>query len=379
MPSRERQYVENEGAGGKITRILRSGSTTYHSSVDRNFAEHSITDVVDEGPYQNLYIDKGRIGKDWYLNGNKTYLGIQYIYDNYVPELVRANSSTFNPLPSDSAEPSNGAVAAELLAKTNPSRPHVSLPLFIYELRELPSLFRKEGSTLIQSLASGNLKYQFGLKPLLNDLMGFMSFGQSVDERFRELKALKESGLRRKRTIYSSSKTVYTDEMSIKSTFVGLGATRQSLITSRVWAACRWVPTSDFPKTDREIWAAARNAALGLNQHKYNLWNAIPWSWLIDWSANVSDFLLATTNSVGAVPEDVVVMRHRTRFNRYTPIPGRWPEGVGTMTTFRETKSRERSSPSLSASFPALSARQLSILGSLWILRRPGRSYLKSN
>lgn len=343
---------------------------------------NSITDYTD-GRFQPLSIVKRYTDDDIAINGIHTDGPIERAYNNFVALGLHSNSLSVNPSPHFSDMPSNSSIITSVLAKTNPSAAYVDLPLFIYELRELPSLFKTEGTTLLKQASEFNLQFQFGWKPLLSDLTKFFLFQEAVDNRFKELQALRDGGLRRKRTVWTNEYFTQGSEI-VQSLRAWLPVNRVTRVRGRAWGYCEWTPSIDMPKTNDGLRDLARRSALGLNIDQYTLWNAIPWSWLVDWASNVGDFLEGTRNIVGATPKNTVVMRHHLAESLVTPdLSGyhTWPAHYGNSGTgwrfYHETKSRDNASASLEAGLPALTSTQFSILGSLAIWRKPNRSYLK--
>jgi hypothetical protein len=269
----------------------------------------------------------------------------------------------------DPSMPSNSIVAAKLLAETNPSRPVIDLPIAIYELREIPKLLKIEGDTLIKKFGSANLSYQFGWKPLLSDLLGLLNFSDEVDKRQKELEALAEGGLRRKRRLWSNSVVGSTDRL-FQSLGYHCGGTVNKTSSYKKWGFVHWYPTNvpQFFRADKR--SLARRAVLGLTVDFSTAWNAIPWSWLIDWCTNAGDILIANRNIVGATHDNVLIMTS-------SETTGSWYSDDPNVSNFRMRNTRKQrqrvTSISLDAQLPILSFRQLSILGSIGVTRRMPR------
>jgi hypothetical protein len=102
------------------------------------------------------------------------------------------------------------------------------------------------------------------------------------------------------------------------------------------------------------------------------VWEALPWSWLIDWGTTVGDYLKAKRNIIPAVLQDVRIMRHvRSEWTWSRVVYATNPEG-SMSSGFRvlETKSRSPSTPvAPTAHFPFLSGKQVGILSSLAVTR----------
>jgi hypothetical protein len=298
--------------------------------------------------------------------------------DNNFPTIMTQYTASSPRHLTISGKPSNGALAAELLAKTNPSSAVVDLPIFIFELRELPMLLKGYGDNWLKSIARGNLSYQFGIKPLIRDLQQLLNFADHFSKREKDLRDLAEGGLRRKRSLWRGTNST-SGNTGTNANNGHQGSTvsyRYTVTTSdETWGFCRWLPTVDTPRTDDAIKRAARRAVLGLTLDFSTFWEAMPWSWLIDWCSSAGAYLEAHRNIVAAEPTDIAIMSRITTEWKYTQR-----EGVGSypgnMTVVRGygpyyltwvQKLRSPAVASIDAWLPFLSLRQLSILGSIGI------------
>lgn len=303
-------------------------------------------------------------------------------FNQWVPATVD-NSFNFTH-DSLSTAPSNGAVFAKLLAKTNPSRPVVDLPVAFAELRELPRLVKQTGELITKfahnregtkDVAGAFLSYQFGWKPLLNDLKGLMDFQDHFVQREREIRGIFQGGgVKRRRTIEEVEK-LGGDTVFLYTLAGSIYARRYWRTSRKIWATTRWVP-NDWalpPRTDDEIRALARKSVHGLSVSPATLWQGVPWTWLIDWFSSAGDFLEAYRNTVPATFERGNVMTHirtDTTIHRDPMDDGYTSVGGGNAKFFREKKSRRQvSHPTVAASFPFLDTRQVSILGALSVTR----------
>jgi len=364
-----------------MTEFRDRSRTTYHGGTytvyngtelrnqpQRQIRIESCSDVVGRYPFPNaLRIIKtskdGRLnGSD--SNGNKC--------TDYLLENISTPSSGWGGIPQIDLE----ALATQAMASTNPSRPEVRVPVFFSELRDLPRLVQLAGRSITQKAASANLSWQFGWKPLIGDLTSMLNFEQSVDKRMIELKRLQSStGLKRRWTFSAESGSVTTGTTTLNSFQAIVRADYQDIPERQCWATLTWRVNQSyvFPVSDAATRSLAWRLVTGMHygQQIGNLWEAMPWSWLIDWFGNIGDFIEASDNSIACVPESFCIMNNSklTRSHSITEIS----EGfsVSGLKAVKEYKYRDTVSPtaSITASFPALSGRQLSILGSLAILR----------
>lgn len=294
-------------------------------------------------------------------------------FNNYACTYIRGRDADGRRVLSLPDMPSNSWCATDCLAKTNPNREEVSVPLFLYEIREIPSLIKSFGDSWIRRTADANLRFEFGIKPMISDIVKFASFSSMFHKRMNEIKRLNERGLRR--TIHhgswSESQHYSGNLHSNGATFLGKPMTKTT--TAEKWSYVKWTPDRDTLDMDPSemMWKVLR-VVYGLTIDSQFLWNAIPWSWLVDWGANMGDYLASRRNLIGASPSPVEVMTHTVTQTSF----GSHKDGTATLSpgnVLYETKVRRRSSPSLQAHLPIMSARQYSILGSLAVLSRDNR------
>jgi hypothetical protein len=275
------------------------------------------------------------------------------------------------------AVPTNKSVA-NLLADTNPARPSVDLPVSILELRDLPRLFKIAGDTFLKKGASSYLNYQFGWKPFLNDLKGILDFHTVVDRRVRQLSALYNKGGSRHR---ADNGTAFSESTASDGSWQGNPLFLHRTSSGTAWITVRWIPVRDLrnniPAKD-ELYEKAFRAAFGLNLNIATVWEALPWSWLIDWFSDVGDYLSVYHNNVDFVPGPCYQMVQQELYAGKGPksLPATsssWPllkvDNLSTRTRVIKTRTIVTPSP-ITGSVPFMTPRQLGILGSLAVLRK---------
>lgn len=269
------------------------------------------------------------------------------------------------------SSPSDGFLASELLARTNPSRADVDVPIFIAELRDLPLLLKKHGDNLIVEMARKNIEWQFAIRPLISDVKKLLNFKEHADRRYNELKKLYNGGLRRTVQLFDNSATFNrpTELVVSSENLLVISARQTSFSSLRAWGHVKWKPTTLPPKSDAELYALARRAALGLSLNFAQAWELMPWSWLVDWFSSVGSFLNAHRNTVPAQPTSISIMRNQ----KTTHSLSKWSHSANFQvqwgSVIYETKTRAPATPSLDAYLPWLTLEQWSILGSLVILK----------
>lgn len=341
---------------------IRSGYRSYSTIQDHIKAGTGntlrIRHVVQEGGLVN-WANPNQFGSSWF---NAPMSQLQSADNGFYGDQI------WKGIPGEPG--SLGALATQLLAATNPSRPVVDIPTYLFELREIPGLLRNEGNTLIRRAGTANLQYHFGWRPLLSDLTSLLNFQDIVAHRYRELKAFYDSGLRRKRVLWSGASPATHSGFYNSGDSFNYSGSHQLAQSARFWGSVEWYPTTLPPRTEDELRSLARRAALGLTVDLSTFWNMLPWSWLIDWCSNVGDFLIARRNIVPAEPRNILIMRHWKVNGIHEPTDAR----VSRHSFDVEWKYRDQATPSLSAHLPVLTLRQLSILGSIGVTRRVPRT-----
>lgn len=275
-----------------------------------------------------------------------------------------------------------------LYASTGPLTPKVNLPLFIFELKDIPMMLKHAGDllhkiktpsrlSLDKEAAAATLAYQFGWAPLIQDLRKLINFSELVHKRQLELKSANSSkGLKRNMTFFDD--TTSKTESQLLTSFFGV-VTADVVVTTqhKVWATCRWKLRSGQQFGREPSYKEAFKSALGFSagQIPITVWKALPWSWMIDWFTDTSNILQASYNMIYYTPTQACIMEYRS-------VRETWPEASLNSSTmsgrvtaggrFYESKNRSvQLIPSVKPVLrvPFLDTFKLSILGSLAILR----------
>lgn len=310
--------------------------------------------------------------------------------------------------------------AWEILAKTNPATPHVSLPTWFGELKDIPSLVKAwwpktlkvilaEGklrqwrklslppgrsrlrlsvSTLIgqiihamQLVAKGHVTWRWAVKPMLKDLRAMFSFYEAVEQRFEWLRRLAETKSLKRRVRLGTRDGSSSRNITLHSAGATVTAKAVTLYTEEVWGTARWklIDSSSIPIDVESRYELAQRLVLGITgwETLATAWELIPWSWLYDWFLKVGDVIAATNNTIGVWPEGVCLMRKLSSRTTYQNISKpTWVSLSGRIGEDETVKlrypclalalgERDVSSPCL----PLLKKEQWSILASLAVLR----------
>lgn len=296
----------------------------------------------------------------------------------------------FDTVPNYPALGDENTFATAAAAKTNPGKPTVQLPVFIFELREIPRLIRDTGRTLLGKppgkgiagkAGSAYLGWQFGWKPLIKDLTDLVTFASAVEKRKQKLRDLvTKGGYRGKYSLNGGHGATGENSYDIVwSMYPWCKLRITSTTTVKRWAVVHWEPNlpPGILSDDAALTNYARKSVLALHRQQIlsNIWEALPWSWLIDYFTNIGNMLEATDNSVAVLSSDTIcVMTHRKTIGtptilEYDNFPGVFDYtlkfSLGA-TGIRETKERYLASLSpFRSSIPILTDGQLGILSAL--------------
>lgn len=219
-------------------------------------------------------------------------------------------------------------LAWKILAETNPSVPHVSVPTFIGELKDLPGLVKGYGDNLLKNVANGYLSWRWAIRPMISDLRKLWNFQKAVDDRTTMLLKLR-SGATIKRRVQLGT-TNHADAPQVNQTVhsegCGVTGTFQTSYSMKEWGSAQWklLPNSQLPQLG---YAPLRKKAyaltFGITSHEAlaTAWELTPWSWLADWFGNTGDLIAATNNSVGCSWHNVCYMRHSVAIRSCTYVP----------------------------------------------------------
>jgi hypothetical protein len=223
------------------------------------------------------------------------------------------------------------ALMSSALANANPNRASVDLPLFVFELKDIPELMRHTRSfykhvkdddraSLLSapSLGKNNLAYRFGIKPMIDDLIKLMDFTALVAGRLKHLQELAE-GTRLHRSLGSSNLTGnYTTDSSywsnphVDCTGLQMAKAVSGPIpwngTRTIWYTMNAKLLTELPPIllDRRKLAAKITAGLYLDLDF--AWNAIPFSWLVDWFTNFGELIGQTRGSLRGTYTNLNIM-----------------------------------------------------------------------
>jgi hypothetical protein len=262
----------------------------------------------------------------------------------------------------------------------------------VYELkdfRHIPAQIKRVGDYLLNSRAGFGSKiyigditdtantylfWNFGILPLISDLKACLKFQQRTDARVKDFNSMtRPGGASKNATIYNrTSDRVYTGSPYCTGVYGAVARYNVYLSTTKKkWGSVHWtIPASNLPpKGDPGQAYLAAQLANGIRITPDTLWQAMPWTWLIDWFSNIGDFIKLSANTMGATSGRMCVMDH-------TRVQCHVDSGVqgfnGTSGAYYEYKQRTPTAfvyPEVR--LPFITPGMTGILGSLGIQRAP--------
>lgn len=288
-------------------------------------------------------------------------------------------------------------MAVETTARTQPYRPSTTLWEYVDELSGYGSLAHTKMVENLKGLTSRistksfrrlkraakiNLLIQFGILPLVSDIELLLSFSEHVDKRVQELERLYgPKGLRRSVALWEGTTSSLSPERIIESSGVTLKAKIRKTTKLSIRGHVRWYANHGLKPADAQLRQIAKEAILGFSLNSktgfgldpYVLYELMPWSWLIDYFTNLGDLVKSTKNFLTVTHDKVRIMRHFSTVSKSESHVnysyGGYSVNCTPLNCTVETKTRTLTTPSLIAYSDLLTSGQMSILGSLAVLR----------
>lgn len=310
--------------------------------------------------------------------------GANYSNHSYVGHLYAAAGPAYTPGTFAGPE----SYAASAYSKMKPTKPDFNAVNAIFELRDLPRMFklRMERSGL-HKISELHLAYQFGWKPLFKDIVNLVYAQVNAQKRLAQL--LRDNGkpVRRRKVLADSTTSTVTDFSDYtwqSPSFVTQFYRRPNqhrwtqVETNIVWASAQfryWLPPGprDIKWRRRII-----RGLLGGEVTPSVVYNAIPWTWMIDWFTNVGDVISNLDAGVASrLAADYFYVMQTTKyqsnldtiFSGYD-ISGNPMQVSGTGHAENVVKRRIKGDPfGWSTNQDTLNGMQLSILGALGLSR----------
>jgi len=321
------------------------------------------------------------------INGSTEYAS----FDNYPCDYLAFTSK--DRVISTPNRPSDSELVVKLLAKTNPSTPQFGVATSLAELKDFPGMIRDLGNiynsgilkqfSSIKGTSSAYLQWKFGWEPIIRDLLNVTKFHDAVHRRFNRLKNLKKSGRETMRRVLWKQRDTHQQYMVYQSLGVYIDDMSNINTYGKVSGYVDWVLDNPdaLPSTNPELMFLASNIALGLRPGLTTMWNLLPWSFIIDWFSNLSDYITMADGQIDCHFENLRLMDNA---HQVIAVPQKkvGPYEMSLMWLHWESKTRwipktDHLLPTFK--LPVLSPGQLSIVGALIGARRSERYRLTSS
>lgn len=280
-----------------------------------------------------------------------------------------------------------------ILSQTGPLTPDVYLPLSIFELRELPQLVKYLGDLGYgikdairdrgpispgKGVAEWYITAQFGVAPVVQDILKLLTFAAMVRKRQRMLRdAHSKKGIRRRVKLDEGRLGPNFGVLAVNST---QGAVvwqdYESYTDFKTWATVTWTVRDPSQVGKTPSFDEAFRIALGLNKGYIPImvWKALPWTWMTDWFLNISQILQANHNRIYYKPGKICIMRQTvgvTSFAAQSNINGKPKQFItgGEVRNVSKTRTVHAPNNNVNLRMPFLDPFKLSILGSLAVLK----------
>lgn len=195
------------------------------------------------------------------------------------------------------------------LAEVNFTKPVISLPNVLWELREFPGMLRDlgrvlEGGSRASDIPGAHLAWQFGWSPLFQDVQTLMNLGAEIEKAqqlFLKAQSRKKLGGHAE-TLKHSLVDVFLNAVP------GASLRREWDVNLEAWWTAHWDILEGYPPLLFGHIAGQYANALGLAAPQAAIWNAIPWSFIVDYFFEVSTLIEATSGLAQYRPATICVM-----------------------------------------------------------------------
>lgn len=214
----------------------------------------------------------------------------------------------------------NPVYGTKAIAKSLPTNPNVNVLTDLFEIRDgLPKFpgmalgATKSRAELLKKSGDEYLNYVFGIVPAISDIRAFLSSVSRASKVIKQLTKDSDKLVRRRFTfplIQSTVSYTGTTDMTGFRPIPGVttnmsfpreqmsGGTKSLVITDtkvdKIWFSGQF--RYHLPRDDNAFGRIERTADLvdklvGAKLTPDKVWQAIPWSWLVDWFVDVSDIM----------------------------------------------------------------------------------------
>lgn len=226
------------------------------------------------------------------------------------------NVQFYNPLSSGPwvfTSPNLIPYMSTLYERMRPDRPEFNFGVSIAELKDLPRLFSNLQEMMskrpnTRTASKAYLDWQFGVKPIINDIKNLLNAAENVDKRLRQL--IRDNGkpVRRRMTItLSDSQPTNTRHTSygvlghiLPTQFYDYVPYEDvtTKITESVTGVARFRYHLPTDLIGRPNISRIKRKLYGLDFNASNVYAVVPFSWLVDWFTNLGTIIASLSNGV---------------------------------------------------------------------------------
>lgn len=390
---------------------------------------HAGPPYLEGGPFTSIKIDSGlpsgAVGHGKFHSGTRelsvwgvgrgpyTYTGgfCNPIFPPYADGFTMTNQSQVAGAMYGLVPNASDMWGSDAWSKTKPHLEKAGLGLAIKEARDIPRMLSKSAGIFNESwkLLAGSkkqavrmapkkvgdhfLNHQFGWVPFVSDVEKAITIAQNSKEIIRKISLENGRDIRRRRTLVTDSSEFLARKdggwfMEPAGDTIG-GLIGDGEAFRELWVQQDVVVTSsgsfryyrpEFDLGDSHYWDALNQMKRQLTIHGARInpsfvYNATPWTWLINWFSNAGDHVDQITDwgSDGLAAKYLYVMAHTkslVKFKQFCP----WKSGPARYELHRVIDIKQRVSASspygFSLSWGDLTSRQLAILGALGLSRK---------
>jgi len=340
-------------------------------SVRGKVLEKVTIDTIDSPMSENPFDSQTREWQFGALTGTFGY----WRYENCPPTSASRAHCTHLPIPAPYG-------INRKLAEMHPGAPAVNVPLALYELREVGFLAKsilkgwkkletkhigETGGSLSQGASNLWLTNSFMIQPMISDIVGLLGIADELDRRLRRLIKAQSTGLVRRQMSLGGGEVIGPiTRDAFNAEGIGAYGDAQTKTSYKRWLSSKWRATTYFSHGSLTDTAAIRTmaAALGVDISFSAIYDAIPWSWFLEWVTDLPSLIKVYDNRHGYTFAGGSLMTTIISERTITPEAGSvWKQPTVEKLT---SKLRQPQNPTLAdVGFNILSANQLTTIAAI--------------
>lgn len=268
--------------------IAYTGGTPGHTRQGCNFCQHTkytrrYTGDTS-GPAQINTLPPGGLARTEYFSTHKTLAESRHT-------LAEGEFRTATALQLGPSLLNNNALGwiNQAVIDLTPDLKKFSLPNDIIDWKQLGGLVTKWNRThsLVTNLARQHIGYKFGIKPLAGDMLGLLDGMLGLKEELAKFKSKRGAVISARKRVLNDfgDKLGHTDSFPYQKTNY-MGQVARKVDAYMVYQPLPILAMGEIDTTLRGLLTVA-----GIELNPGIVWDAIPFSFVVDWFSNVGDFL----------------------------------------------------------------------------------------